>query len=94
MSYFNPVKHTVQELIEHLQTLPVDDFVIADIWRTEDIRSAGEHLEKLTDEQCKTVMAYMHKEYSTEQGYNNSIINDSVDECIDQGLIEYEYPTL
>ena len=93
MKAYEHKQMTVAELIEHLQSsFSPDRLIVADLWMSEDIRSSGEHLEKLTDEQCRVVMAHIDETCSTENGINHDTINRAVDECIDLGLIKYSYP--
>lgn len=93
MKAFEHKSMTVGDLIAKLESTYQDKnaVIVADLWDADDIRESGEHLENLSDEQCRVVMAYIEENYSTENGINHDTINDAVDECIEQELIEYSY---
>ncbi len=81
---------TVRDVILQLQKIDPDALMIVDQWMSDDIRNVSEDLADLTEEQCRIVMAYMDKHYSTENGINNEVIISAVDECIEQKLFEVE----
>ncbi len=81
---------TVRDVISQLQKIDPDALMIVDQWMSDDIRNVSEDLADLTEEQCRIVMAYMDKHYSTENGINNEVIISAVDECIEQKLFEVE----
>lgn len=82
----------VSELITMLQTQYNEDAeIVADIWTAGDIRSAAEHLENLTDEQCAVIMNYLYKNSDSEYGINNDRVIRIVDNLIDSGELDYNY---
>ncbi len=81
----------VSELIELLQKLPQDAEIVADVWTADDIRSSADHLENLTDVQCKVVIDYLYKNSDSEYGINNDRVIRIVDNLIDSGELDYNY---
>lgn len=81
----------VSELIEQLKQYDQDSVVAADIWSYDDVRSAADHLENLTDEQCITVLAYLNKNLDSEYGITNDRVIRIVDNLIESGELDYNY---
>ena len=77
----------VSELINKLQAMDQTSEVAADIWDFEDIRSASEDHEKLTDAHCKIVIDYLQRNLDSEYGINNERVIRVVDNLISEGQI-------
>ena len=82
----------VSELIQQLLLQYDEDAeIVADIWSADDIRSSAEHLENLTNEQCKVVIDYLYNNSDSEYGINNDRVIRIVDNLIDSGELNYNY---